>query len=186
MDTKRSGIDVVVFDVGNVLVTYEPEKHLALNYPPETVDALMRGIFASTHWPEVDRGVRAVADILDDIRRESPDIAHLVEEVVWRQYPTWTRCKEDTIAYLPRLRAVGYRLYLLSNYNDDFFAGQPHFAVFLEQVDGVVLSGNEKCVKPDAALYRVLLDRYGIIPERSVFYDDMPANVEAARALGMR
>lgn len=185
MDLKRPEIDVVVFDIGNVLATYEPRLHLAQRYPPETVEALIEGIFASAHWPEVDRGVRPVADILEDIKQDSPGIAPLVEDVVWNQYPTWTACKEDTIAYLPRLRAAGYRIFLLSNYNADFFETQPHYDVFLKEVEGVVLSGNEKCLKPHPEIYQILLERHHIAPEKAVFYDDLPENVEGARRQGM-
>ncbi len=52
--------------------------------------------------------------------------------------------------------------------------------------DGIVVSGEEKMIKPDERLYRVLIDRYGFVPSGSVFIDDSPANIEAARQLGFR
>lgn len=186
MDAKRPEIDVVILDVGNVLASYEPRKHLLKRFPPETVDALMEGIFDSALWPEMDRGARAVSDILEEIKENAPAIAPLVDEVVWNHYPEWMSLMQDTIAYLPRLRAAGYKLYVLSNYNADFFAGQPQFEVFLKEMDGIVLSGNEKCVKPHPEIYQALLERYDIAPERAIFYDDVPANVEGARRQGLR
>lgn len=187
MDRKRPEIDVVVFDIGNVLVSFEPAKRLRDHYPAELADALARAIFTSPYWRQVDQGCRPVAEILQEIKAQSPDLADHIDTVVYELYPTWVTCKEDTVAYLPRLRQVGYRMYLLSNYNADFFhAQEPYYQSFLCHVDGVVLSGEEKMNKPDAGLYRALFDRYQIDPERAVFYDDVLENVEAARALGMR
>ena len=55
-----------------------------------------------------------------------------------------------------------------------------------DRMDGIVVSGHEKISKPDERIYRLLLDRYGLKAEESVFIDDRPANIEAARRVGMQ
>jgi len=57
---------------------------------------------------------------------------------------------------------------------------------FFADLDGIVVSGEEKMLKPDAALYRILMERYALKAEESLFIDDNAANIEAARQLGFR
>lgn len=185
MDQKRAEIDTVVFDVGNVLVRFEPDKQLARLYPPEVAQMLYQGIFQTPLWREIDRGVDSIEAVIGQILAQAPAVAPYVEEIVYQQYPAWLELKEDTISYLPRLRAVGYRLYILSNFNAQFFQQQAPSFPFLSWMDGMVISGAEKALKPDPEIYNILLKRYGIDASRAVFYDDVAENIEGAKAVGM-
>jgi 2-haloacid dehalogenase len=105
----------------------------------------------------------------------------------------WTRWPEmlgephhDTIALLAELRAAGLRLFALTNWSAETFArGAPLFP-FLDWFEAVVVSGEVGLVKPDPAIFRLLVERHGLDPARTVFVDDMPVNVRAAAALGFR
>lgn len=84
------------------------------------------------------------------------------------------------------LKQRGYHLYGLSNWaaaTFDKYVG-PNFPVF-RLLEGMVVSGHEFCIKPDEKIYRLLLDRYGLKPEESVFVDDSVPNLEGAARLGI-
>ena len=85
-----------------------------------------------------------------------------------------------------RLKEAGYGVYGLTNWSSETFPlVKDKYAIF-KQLDGMVVSGEEHLLKPDAAIYKCLLERYGLRAEESLFVDDNLANVEGARAVGMQ
>ena len=93
---------------------------------------------------------------------------------------------EGTVAVLARLRARGVALYALSNWSAETFVLSRGRFPFLEWFSGMVISGQERIVKPDPRIFAVLLERYNIDPARAVFIDDIAANTAAAQAFGIR
>ena len=87
---------------------------------------------------------------------------------------------------LQRLREAGVPTYCITNFSSAKFREAQARFPFLASVDGAVVSGDERLLKPDPAIYRVLLTRYGLAAEDCLFVDDSVANVEAARAVGMQ
>jgi len=84
------------------------------------------------------------------------------------------------------LKEKGYKIYLLSNYNEDFFRVHTQGASFLEDIDGKVVSYEIHKIKPEPEIYQYLLDKYKLQPEESVFFDDRPENTQTAEGLGMK
>ena len=83
------------------------------------------------------------------------------------------------------LKDQGYRLYILSNYSDYMLKGTADKLTFLKYMDGIVFSCQVKELKPEPAIYRVLLEKYGLKPEESVFIDDMEENCASAEKQGI-
>jgi len=92
---------------------------------------------------------------------------------------------EDTVAVLRAVRDTGRPFYALTNWSSETFPVARRQYGFLHWFHGIVVSGEERLAKPDPAIYRRLLGRYGLVPERTVFVDDSLANVDAARREGM-
>ena len=87
--------------------------------------------------------------------------------------------------WITQLKAEGYRLYGLSNWSSETFPlVKDKYPVF-QMLDGIVLSGEERIGKPDLRIYQILLDRYALKPEESVFIDDRLSNIEAGQQLGI-
>ena len=82
------------------------------------------------------------------------------------------------------LKAAGYRLYVLSNMSKEFIEFLRRVPVY-RHFDGEVVSCEERVVKPDPAIFRILLERYGLQPSETLFIDDRAANVDAARGCGI-
>jgi 2-haloacid dehalogenase len=92
---------------------------------------------------------------------------------------------DETVGVLREVRAAGLRCLALSNMEPSAFATRRTRFAFMDLFDGFVISGIEGVAKPDRRIFQILLHRYRLEPAATVFIDDSPANVEAARALGL-
>jgi putative hydrolase of the HAD superfamily len=175
----------VIFDVGGVLLDWNPARILEGYYAdPGERAAMMKLIFHHADWLELDRGAMSESALLKRIgeraRRPVPELANLFEVIRDSLQP-----KQDSVALLARLAARRVPLYCLSNMPSGIFTTLRERFDFWMHFDGVVVSGLVKLVKPEPAIFEHLLSRFGLAAEDSVFIDDLPANVEAARALGL-
>lgn len=178
----------VIFDIGNVLVDFRWRMLMEdLKLPMETQAAFEQTVFGSRWWGELDHGVYEEAEILEHFREDNKE--HLDEfNLVWDNRDKLVEPYVYAVHWIERLKASGLKVYLLSNYPKDVFS--LHVACgrfpFLDMVDGRVVSGFVKMVKPDADIYEYLLSEYGLNADECVFVDDREENVETARALGMK
>ena len=85
---------------------------------------------------------------------------------------------------LTDLHEEGFRLYGLTNWGHKFWLVYKKYSIF-QLLDGQVVSGEEHVVKPDPKIFNILLNRYGLNPEESIFTDDRAENVEGAQQLGI-
>ena len=173
---EHAPVSTVVFDLGNVLLDWDPtyvigrDDVVALD-----IDGVQR---------QLDQGV-AVDQVRARWRADHATQASTID----RYFDAWDRTVagpiDGTVAILDDLRTAGLRLYVLSNFSGTLFRRIRHRFPFLDWFDGLVISGDEGVIKPDAAIYRLLIDRYDLVPRRTVFIDDRPENVEAGRAAGL-
>ena len=106
----------IVFDLGRVLIDFDPERYLlSLGCDEETTAALLQTVF-QVDWPRYDRGDYETVDALcDELCRKYPAYAPVLRRALT---PDWVKIhtlKADTAAYLASLKQRGYRVYLLSN-----------------------------------------------------------------------
>lgn len=173
-------IDNVVFDVGNVLLAFSPHALMNKYLPdqPELYPLLMEHVFRSPYWVMMDRGLISCQDAIVPMAGLHPElipaITHLMTE--------WVNLDaiEEGVDALHACKAHGKRLYVLSNYNDGAFPIAMQRHSFFQLFDGIVVSAREHLLKPDAAIYRLLTDRYALEPARTMFIDDAPMNIESA------
>jgi 2-haloacid dehalogenase len=92
---------------------------------------------------------------------------------------------DGSIEILRELRANGTRLLALTNWSTETFAGQPDRFDFLGWFEGIVVSGDERLIKPDRRIFDLLCNRYRVDPSDAVFIDDVPRNVAGAQAAGL-
>ena len=180
-------LDAVVFDVGNVLISFDPEKILREIFPEQEDlrETLAWKVFRSPYWIMLDRGSISREDAMQGMagfdKALLPAIQKLMDE--------WLDLKEvlpEGVDALHACKERGKKTYVLSNYSQDGFDFIAHKYPFFQLFDGMVVSAREGLLKPDQAIYRLLLSRYGLAPERTLFIDDAPANIEGALEAGMR
>jgi putative hydrolase of the HAD superfamily len=175
----------VIFDFGGVLVRWQPQAIIDAFYTePELRAALATRVFKHEDWLAMDRGTvdepTVIGRFAARMQRPRAEIEALFEHVRASLTPI-----EATVALLGRLKERGYALYGLSNMSATIFEDLKTRHAFFDLFDGIVVSAAVNLVKPEAAIYEHLRDRFEIDFGQSVFIDDLPQNVESARRLGL-
>lgn len=176
-------IDTVVFDLGGVLLDWDP-RYVLTDDGVASADELVLALDIDGVQRELDLGT-PFADVHATWRETHADQVELVDRYFNGWHGTIAGPFDDVVAILRELRDRPVRLYALSNFSGELFRqARPRFE-FVTWFDGLVISGDEGVVKPDPRIYRLLLDRYGLNAASTVFVDDRPENVEAARVAGL-
>jgi 2-haloacid dehalogenase len=191
-NSGMSQLRSVIFDLGNVLIGWDPRNLYRKLFAEDGAGerAAMERFLAEVctgQWNlEQDRG-RSFADGVAHLLAEHPPELH---DFIRAYDERWDEMLSDelagAVAVLEDLHAAQTPLYALTNWNQDKFTIARKRYAWLACFRGIVVSGEEGLVKPDPALYHVLLERYRLQAEACVFIDDSQPNVEAANALGMR
>ena len=175
----------VVFDLGGVLIDWDP-RHLyrKLLADEAAVEEFLATVCTPEWNAELDRGrpfAEGVAELVERHPEHAAAIAAYHErwpEMVAGEVP-------GSVEVLAELRAAGVPLYALTNWSAETFAITRERFEFLDWFCGLLVSGEEGMTKPDPAIFRLLLDRFGLDPQATVFVDDSATNVAAAEALGL-
>ena len=179
-----SGIEAVVFDVGRVLFEWDL-RHL---YARLIADGAELEWFVTTvvtpEWHyQHDQG-RSVAEMVAERSAEYPEHADLIAAWGSRFNESLPGPVPGSLELVEALHARGVPLYAITNFGADLWAGfhptQPVFSRFRD----IVVSGVEKLVKPDPAIYRLAERRFGLTPQAMLFIDDNAANIAAVEACG--
>ncbi|WP_076998326.1 HAD family phosphatase [Variovorax sp. KK3] len=183
----------VVFDLGAVLLNWEPVSLVHAAVAPRTMTAqaahaLAREMFGHEDWLGFDRGTHGMDDAIGRMALRlslpEPQLQKTLATLGERLEPI-----QVTLELLDQLRArreegEALRLYYLSNMSVPFARALVERHAFFRWFDGGIFSGDVRILKPDRGIYEMLSARYALRPEETVFIDDSAANVEAAQALG--
>lgn len=181
----KSRVTTVVFDIGNVLVDWNPRYLYRKLF--DDADAMERflGEICTPAWNlELDRG-RPFAEAVDALAGRFPQFAEQIRAYDLRWSEMVAGPIAGTVALLERLAERETPLYALTNFSEEKYVETYERFAFFRRFSGVVVSGRVGLLKPDAAIYRLLLESYGLDPSSCFFIDDSAANVEAARNVGM-
>lgn len=177
----------VIFDIGDVLVNFRWRSLMQeLGISKKIQDRFADTVFASRWWHELDHGTMEEEEAAKRLKKDNEGYESAFEQV-WDNRDKLVDAYPYAVPWIDSLRERGYRVYLLSNYPKDIFtlhASNGSFP-FLDHVDGKIVSGFVKMIKPDADIYECLLHTYGLKAEESVFLDDRQENVEGARRVGI-
>lgn len=177
-------MSTIVFDVGGVLVDWDP-RHLYRKVfdDPDEMEAFLAEVCTWEWHHRHDAGV-PFAESIPALSQAFPEHADLI--AMWE-----TRYGEMIPGEIPGtadvvrdLHARGDRLLVLSNMPSEVWTPLTERFDWFALFEGWVVSGEEKLVKPDPRLYRILIERFDVDPAASVFVDDRVENVDAAAALG--
>jgi putative hydrolase of the HAD superfamily len=176
----------LVFDLGNVLLSFKPAEYLEKNKYPETIKAtILSDIFGSTEWQMLDRGEISTPDAIEAISKKSSlrkeEIAHIFKLRTDLLFPL-----DLNVRLLPGLKKRGLRLYYLSNFPGDIFEEVRSGYYFFRHFEGGLISAEAKHAKPDKRIYELLMEKYSLIPEECLFIDDLEVNINSARESGMK
>jgi 2-haloacid dehalogenase len=174
----------VVFDLGGVLIDWDPRYLYRKLLADEAAVEEFLATVCTPEWnAEQDRGrpfAEGVAELVERHPVHAAAIAAYHErwtEMLGGDFP-------GTVELLAGLRDAGVPLYALTNWSAETFGIARERFGFLEWFDGVLVSGEERMIKPDPAIFRLFLDRFGLDPGATFYVDDSRSNVAAAAELG--
>jgi putative hydrolase of the HAD superfamily len=176
----------VVFDFGGVLVQWRPDKLLADQFPDERHrEIARREIFGHPDWLEFDRGTLLEVDAVTRFATRT-GFAESRIRALFGAIREELQPKPDSVEVLRGLAARAVPLYGLSNMSADIFQWLRDRNDFFALFNGIVVSGCVGLIKPERAIFAHLATTHALVPDESLFIDDMPANVSAARDAGFQ
>jgi putative hydrolase of the HAD superfamily len=176
----------IVFDLGNVLVSFKPADFLdKKGFAAEAKNIIISDIFRSREWGLLDNGEITTTEAIEKIsarsslkREQIASVFNLRSKIM---YPINRNTK-----LLPALKKRGFKLYFLSNFPEDIFDEIFEKYEFFRFFDGGIISSKVKFSKPDIRIFKVLLEKYSLSAEECLFIDDIEINVRAADSVGMK
>ncbi|MEP2101091.1 MAG: HAD family phosphatase [Parasphingorhabdus sp.] len=184
--TAISKIDTVIFDVGNVLYRWDLrclfEKLIA---DPQELDWFLANVVTPEWHFQHDAG-RPLADMLPERIAEFPKYETHIKAYAARFNETIPGPVAGSLSLVEKLADKGVPIFGITNFGSELWQDfRPTAAIFDQFID-IVVSGDEKLLKPDAAIYQLALDRFDVTPQQCLFIDDRLENIEGAEALGIR
>jgi len=174
----------VLFDVGNVIVRWDPRNLYAqLIDDPAALDHFLAEVAPMSWHMETDRG-KTFADNIAERSALYPDHAHLLHAWWARWDDMFAGVIPETVANMDALNARGVPLHGLTNMSVESWPGIQAMSPVFSYFQTVVVSGEDGVIKPDPAIYRLVLERTGLNAADLLFIDDSAANIEAAAKLG--
>jgi 2-haloacid dehalogenase len=177
-------IGTVVFDLGGVLIEWDPRHLYRQLLPDDEVEGFLEEI-GFAEWNHRQDAGRAWSDAVEEHIRRHPHRADLIRAYPERFGDTLVGPIPGTVAILEELHTRGVPLLALTNWSAESFPVARDGFPFLDLFDDIVVSGEERVAKPDPRIFRILVERHGLEPAATMFIDDSPANVEAASAVGL-
>lgn len=179
-------VETLVFDIGNVLVDWNPRYLYRKVFTDEEEMERFLGTVATFEWHrEQDRG-RSSEEATALLISRHPEYAREIEAYYGRWEEMFGGPIEGSVRLLEELHERGYPLYALTNWSAETFPLTRTWYRFLDLFDEIVVSGELGMIKPDPEIYGVLVERTGLDLATSVFIDDSAPNVRAAEELGFK
>jgi len=184
MSARRA--DAVVFDLGGVLVDWDPRLlYRTMLGSDEEIAAFFDEVDFAGWNHRLDAGERTWAEAVADLGTRFPHRRELLAAYPERFAETIGGVIDGTVRLVEELHGAGVRLLALTNWSAELFPHARERFAFLRLFEAVIVSGEERLAKPDPRIFELLLTRHRLDPAGTVFVDDREVNVEAARAVGM-
>ncbi|QCO56997.1 HAD family phosphatase (plasmid) [Pseudorhodobacter turbinis] len=175
--------EAVVFDIGNVLIEWQPERY----YDAVLGEARREALFDAVDLHAMNERIDAGAPFRETVYATAAQHPMWEDEIRW-WHDRWAKLAapriEHSITLLRRLRAKGVPVFALTNFGDDTFAYAQTQYDFLAEFDRAYVSARMGVTKPAPVIYQMLEADCGIAPEGLLFTDDRLENIEAAAARG--
>ncbi len=177
---------IIVFDLGGVLIDWDPRRlYRKLMDSEEQVNYFLENVCTSEWNLQQDKG-RLIVDAVNERIALFPQ--H--EAMIRTYYDRWEEMLDGeikgTVDVFRTLKNAGYDIYALTNFSAENMIKARQIYKFLDWFNGIVVSGDEKLIKPDPRIYEILLDRYRLSADQCIFIDDMPENICSADKLGLQ
>jgi 2-haloacid dehalogenase len=177
-------IKAIIFDFGNVLLEWNP-RHVYRRFfqSEEEMEKFLHDVDFTDWNLQQDKG-RPFAEGVSELSKQFPQYAELIQAYHDNWIHSIGNSLTGTIEIMKRLKKAGYQLYGLSNWSAETFPMARRKYDFFNLLDDIVISGEVGAIKPEPAIFEIMLKRIGRPAAECLFIDDALANIEAARAMG--
>lgn len=175
----------VIFDIGKVLLSYEPYEYvMSFGYNKELSKKIYNIVFEDNRWLNLDRGTMTDEEYVNILIEENPNYTNEIKET-FNNWFTMLKPMQTTVDFYIKLKELGYNIYLLSNFSDISYNKAEKKYNFLNLANGKIISYAVKTVKPEKKIYELLISKYNLIPEECIFIDDRIENILMANEFGI-
>ena len=175
----------IIFDLGNVLILFEPGKYVEKFVSKDKQEKFLRVIFNSLEWKNLDRGTLSYDEAKNIFKSRLEDCDEEVDKLFENNLYHVLKPIMVNVEVLNELKGK-YNLYILSNFHKDSFETISSSYEFFKNFDGGIVSAYHQCLKPEEEIYRLLMDKYNLDPKETLFIDDAKENVQKAEELGIK
>ena len=169
-----------MFDLGGVFFDWNP-KYFFNNVfeSKEELNFFLNNV-CTNEWNIKQDAGRSVAEAEDELIMKFPKYANKIKLYYSSHRKMIKRVYQDSVEVLQDLKERNIPCYALSNWAAEMFEGMTDEYPFLKKFDGIMISGKEKLIKPHEGIYRLAMERYNLVPAKTVFIDDKLDNIKAA------
>ena len=175
-----------LFDLGGVFFDWDPKFFFTkIISDKDEMDFFLTKV-CNDDWNLAQDSGRSIEDGEKDIIKKFPEYENLIRQY----YPNHRKMIKGTfqssVDILMKLKQNNYECFVLSNWSAETFIDIPKELKFMNNFDGLLISGEDKLVKPDPKIYLLAIDRFNLDPQNTVFIDDKLVNINAAKKLGFK
>ncbi len=175
-----------LFDLGGVFFDWDPNHFYKNVFKNIEEREFFLAEVCNDQWNVQQDGGRSIAEAELEL---IPKFPHYEKEIkmYYKNHRKMIRgVFEESVDILKKLKDKNYKCYVLSNWSAETFAGMTDDYPFLKLFDGLLISGEDKLMKPDSAIYELAKNRFNLNPEETIFIDDKRENIEAAKGLDFK
>lgn len=176
----------IVFDLGNVLIKYDPMEFILKNIKSENRKQFYDIIFQGEEWKKLDRGVLSYDEAVEFFSQKIPEERENIVKLFENDVQDVLFPIEKNIELVKKLKEKGYKLYILSNFHEKAFYKMKEKCEFEKIFHGYIVSFENHLLKPEKEIYEVLLKRFELVPEETLFIDDIKENIDGAIGVGIQ
>ena len=175
----------IIFDIGNVLLTFEPREFLLQFTTDKTrIENFISNVTGSKTWLQLDRGELSVQNAKKLFLLNYPEQNELIKLFFENWFEIFEPIQKN-IDILKDLKLKGYKVFALSNFIKESYEFVIQKFDFFSLFDGQIISWKEKLIKPEMEIYKLLLERYSLKSEDCIFLDDHSNFLVNAEKVGM-
>ena len=175
-----------LFDLGGVFFDWDPNHFFKNIFPNNDEREYFLQQICNDEWNlKQDKG-RLIKDAEKELISNHPDYEKEIKMYYKNHRKMIRGTFNSSIKVLAKLKEQNYECYVLSNWSAETFIGMVDDYPFLKLFDGLLISGEDKLMKPDSAIYELAITRFNLMPQKTVFIDDKLENIEAAKNLNLQ
>ncbi len=176
----------IIFDLGNVLIEFNPEKFIKNNIEERDREKVLKIIFLGAEWLKLDRGTLSYEEAISIFSEKLPKYKESIESFFNKNILECLTPMEENIKVMKKLKKDGYNLYILSNFHKPAFDYINKNWDFFKEFNGATVSSYCKLLKPEKEIYQEIIRKFNLIPEETLFIDDTLVNIEMCEIFGIR